>query len=110
MLPGTKFDRVGIIAATGMLKIFCLTLIIWLLLFTSGVAQKARIAELRSQGWVEIQRREEIKNYPGESPYENLTRVIHVIHFVFEKDSKTKICWISYDSQRDQIRESCNLR
>ena len=83
---------------------------IWLLPFTVGSAQKARIADLRSEGWTEIERREEIKNYPGDSPYENLTRVIQVIHFVFEKDGMRKICWISYDSQRDQIRESCKLR
>ena len=97
-------------ASTGMLKILCLTLIIWLLPFTVGSAQKTRIADLRSEGWTEIERREEIKNYPGERPYENLTRVVQVIHFVFKKDGMTKICWISYDSQRDQIRESCKLR
>ena len=83
---------------------------IWLLPFTVGSAQKAQISDLRSEGWTEIERREEIKNYPGDSPYENLTRVIQVIHFVFEKDGMRKICWISYDSQRDQIRESCKLR
>ena len=83
---------------------------IWLLPFTVGSAQKARIADLRSEGWTEIERREEIKNYPGDSPYENLTRVIQVIHFVFEKDGMRKICRISYDSQRDQIRENCKLR
>ena len=93
-----------------MLKIVFLTLMIWLLTFTVGSAQKARITDLRSEGWTEIERREEIKKYPGERPYENLTRVIQVIHFVFEKDGMTKICWISYDSQRDQIRESCKLR
>ena len=79
-------------ASTGMLKILCLTLIIWLLPFTVGSAQKTRIADLRSEGWTEIERREEIKNFPGERPYENLTRVIQVIHFVFE------------------IRENCKLR
>ena len=93
-----------------MLKIFCLTLIIWLLPFTVGSAQKTRIADLRSEGWTEIERREEIKIYPGDRPYENLTRVIQMIHFVFEKDGITKICWISYDSQRDQIHENCKLR
>ena len=100
----------GIRAAAGMLKIFCSTLLIWLLSFTVGSAQEARISDLRSEGWTEIERREQIKNYPGERPYENLTRVIQVTHFVFEKDGMTKICWISYDSQRDQIREDCKLR
>ena len=103
-------DMVGIRAAARPLKYFCLTLMIWLLPLTVGSAEKVRIADLRSEGWTEIERREEIKKYPGDSPYENLTRVIQVIHFVFEKDGMTKICWISYDSQRDQIRESCKLR
>ena len=75
-----------------MLKIFFLTLMIWLLPFTVGSAQKAQISDLRSEGWTEIERREKIKNYPGYNPYENLTRVIQVIHFVFEKDGMTKIC------------------
>ena len=103
-------DKGGIRAVAGTLKFVCLTLMICLLQFTVESAEKVRIADLRSDGWSEIERREEIKNYPGDTPYENLTRVIQVIHFVFEKDGMTKICWISYDSQRDQIRESCKLR
>ena len=103
-------DKVGIRAVAGRLKFFCLTLMICLLPFTVESAEKVRIADLRSNGWSEIERREEIKNYPGDSPYENLTRVIQVIHFVFEKGGIKKFCWISYDSQRDQIRESCKLR
>ena len=77
---------------------------IWLLPFTVGSAQKARIADLRSEGWTEIERREEIKNYPGERPYENLTRVIQVIYFVFKKDGMTKICWISYAKVASYVR------
>ena len=100
--------RTGI--ANSMLKTFSSTLIIWLLQFNIGSAQNIKIADLRSQGWTEIERREEIKNYPGDSPYENLTRVIQLTHFVFEKDKVKKFCWISYDSQRDQIREGCRLR
>ena len=103
-------DKVGIRAIAGMLKFSCLTLMICLLPFTVASSENLRIADLRSEGWTEIERREEIKKYPGDSPYENLTRVIQVIHFVFEKGGLTKVCWISYDSQRDQIRESCKLR
>ena len=72
-----------------------------------GVAGETSIAELRAMGWTEIEKRDEIKKLPGEAPYENLTRVIQVTHFVFEKDGARRACRISYDSQRDQIRESC---
>ena len=70
-------------------------------------AGELRIADLRTSGWSEIEKREEIKKLPGEAPYENLTRVIQFSYFVFEKGSERKTCWISYDSQRDAIREGC---
>ena len=70
-------------------------------------AEETRIADLRTSGWSEIEKREETKKLPGEAPYENLTRVIQFTYFVFAKDSERKACWISYDSQRDEIREGC---
>ena len=94
----------------GMLNTISLALMIFLLNFNGGSAGEALIAELRSQGWIEIDRHEEIKNFPGDIPYEKLTRVIQLIHYVFEKDGMKKICWISYDSQRDQMREGCELQ
>ncbi len=69
--------------------------------------EEIRIADLRSSGWTQIEKREEIKNLPGEAPYQILTRVVQVTHFVFKKGGERKACWISYDSQREQIREGC---
>ena len=90
------------------LKKFSLILVIWLLPLDVVTAQKYRITELRSQGWLEISRHSEVKNLPGDYPYENLTRVIQMVHFVFEKDGIRQSCSIIYDSQRDQIHEDCN--
>lgn len=73
----------------------------------TGLDDESRIADLRSLGWTVIEKREETKKLPGEKPYNNLLRIIQVTYFVFEKDGERKACWISYDSQRDQIREGC---
>ena len=80
---------------------------IFILTSTGTFAEQVKISDLRSQGWTEIARQEEIKKYPGERPYENLIRVVQIVHFVFEKDGKKKNCWISYDSQRDELNEHC---
>ena len=83
------------------------TLVILLVAAATSSAGELRIADLRTSGWSEIEKREEIKNLPGEAPYENLTRIIQFSYFVFEKGSERKTCWISYDSQRDEIHEGC---
>ena len=90
-----------------MLKCLGSVLFYLFVLTGTGVAGENLIAALRSLGWTEIEKREETKKLPGETPYENLARVIQVTHFVFQKDDERKACWISYDSQRDQIREGC---
>jgi hypothetical protein len=90
------------------LAIVCSTAFaIFILTSTGTFAEQVKISDLRSQGWTEIARQEEIKKYPGERPYEKLIRVVQIVHFVFEKDGKKKYCWISYDSQRDELNEHC---
>ena len=83
------------------------TLVILSVAATTSSARELRIADLRTSGWSEIEKREEIIKLPGEAPYENLIRVIQFSYFVFEKGSERKTCWISYDSQRDEIQEGC---
>ena len=82
-------------------------LCLFMVLGPSTLAEQFKISDLRSQGWNEIERREEIKKFPGERPYENLTRIIQLVHFIFEKGGVKKYCWISYDSQRDQVSDDC---
>mgnify|MGYP001292360269 CR=1 FL=1 len=90
---------------------FCGTVLVILFATVSlGYAGEIRISNLRSSGWTEIERREQTKEFPGEPPYRNLIRLIQTTHFVFEKDGKQMACWISYDSQRDQIREGCSIQ
>ena len=88
--------------------IICTAVLGILTLTSAGTfAQQVQILDLRSEGWTEIEKWEEIKKFPGERPYENLTRVIQFVHFVFKKDGIKKYCWMSYDSQRDQVNEEC---
>ena len=87
--------------------IYSATLSIFVFPGTDTFAEQVQISDLRSQGWSEIHRREEIKKFPGERPYENLPRIVQIVHFVFEKDGIKKYCWISYDSQRDRMDENC---
>ena len=73
-------------------------------------ATDALIPNLRMQGWELVDKFEEIQKFSGEGQYKNLVRVVHKSYFVFEKQGKRKICWISYDSQRDKISENCEKK
>ena len=74
---------------------------------SSALASESSINKLRKNQWREIKKVDEVKKLEGQGRYKNLTRVIHISHFVFEKAGKRKVCWISYDSQQDKIRENC---
>ena len=73
-----------------------------------GYAGEIRIANLRSSGWTEIEKREETTKLSGETPYRNLIRIIQTTYYIFHKEGKKIACWISYDSQRDKISEECS--
>jgi len=93
--------RMSVVNFLGLVLFFLFMLVV------PSLAEESLIVVLRSSGWTEVGKREEIKKLPGETPYANLARVIQMTHFIFEKDGERKACWISYDSQRDQIREGC---
>lgn len=90
------------------LKFLCSAVLAILSMSFSAVhAGNLSIVDLRSAGWIEVKKYEEEQKLIGVPPYEKLTRVIHFTHFVFEKAGERKVCWISYDSQRDQVQEGC---
>lgn len=65
------------------------------------------IADLQANGWKVIEKKEEKKELPGLPPYENLTRVVQIVHYKLEKGAALMICQATYDSQRDRYDESC---
>ena len=74
---------------------------------SNSLASENLIAKLRTSGWQQVEKIDKIQRLNGQGPYKNLTRIVQVSHFVFEKKGERKACWISYDSQRDQINEGC---
>ncbi|MBL94102.1 MAG: hypothetical protein CFH06_00092 [Alphaproteobacteria bacterium MarineAlpha3_Bin5] len=74
---------------------------------SNSLASENIIAKLRASGWQQVEKFEEVRRLNGQGQYKNLVRVIHVSHFVFVKNDQRKACWMSYDSQQDQIKEGC---
>ena len=62
---------------------------------------------LRRDGWVVVEKREQIERRPGLAPYESLIRVVLVTTYLMEKDGRRKRCTLAYDSQRDAFEEAC---
>jgi len=65
------------------------------------------IAGLQADGWRITEKREEKQTLPGIAPYENLTRVVQVVHYRLEKGNALMVCTATYDSQRDKYDETC---
>ena len=66
------------------------------------------MARMQADGWRVSDRREEKKELPGIEPYENLIRVIQVVHYRLEKAGQVMRCTAEYDSQRDKYTETCH--
>ncbi|MBT6096274.1 MAG: hypothetical protein HOH04_15420 [Rhodospirillaceae bacterium] len=65
------------------------------------------IANLQAQGWKVIHKSEEKKELPGVAPYQDLKRIVQVIHYRLEKGDGLMICEATYDSQRERYDETC---
>jgi hypothetical protein len=65
------------------------------------------MAKLQSAGWKVVEKREEKKELPGVAPYQNLVRLVQLVHFRLEKDGQVMRCTAEYDSQRDKYTEAC---
>jgi hypothetical protein len=65
------------------------------------------IANLQAAGWTVVSRTEEKKELPGIAPYQNLTRVVQVVHYRLTKGDEVMVCEATYDSQRDRYDETC---
>lgn len=65
------------------------------------------MAKLQATGWKVVEKREEKKELPGIAPYQNLVRVVQLVHFRLEKDDQVMRCIAEYDSQRDKYTEAC---
>jgi len=71
---------------------------------------EATSASLQEQGWRLIDKHERQEKHPGIAPYENLTRILQITTLVLEKDGKRQTCRMIYDSQRDNISETCTAK
>ncbi len=65
------------------------------------------IARFQSAGWRIVEKREETKQLPGLPPYENLTRVVQVVHYRLEQGDGVMRCTAEHDTQRDHYTETC---
>ncbi|MEK9754624.1 MAG: hypothetical protein VW338_15625 [Rhodospirillaceae bacterium] len=60
------------------------------------------MAKLQAAGWTVVDKREEKQERPGVAPYQNLVRIVQLVHFRLEKDGQVMRCTAEYDSQRDK--------
>ena len=93
---------------------FCIQLVSLLCVFGAAIlsgppsaAGEATVAELREQGWRVVEKTSHQEKHPGIAPYENLTRVLQVSTFVLAFNGKRQTCRMVYDSQRDNLSETC---
>jgi len=70
-------------------------------------AGEATAASLQDQGWQVVKKRDRQEKRPGIAPYHDLTRVLQITTLTLAKDGKHQICEMVYDSQRDNISETC---
>ena len=66
------------------------------------------IAALQASGWKIVDKSEEKQHLPGLPPYENLKRVVQVVHYTLKKEDASMICTARYDSQRELYEETCH--
>ena len=92
--------------------IFCLLIFNWTELnfvYANKYVEIRNVLELKRQGWEVLEKQSEVESRPGQKPYQNLKREIHIVKYRLRKGKEFVFCLVEYDSQLDTIREACDV-
>ena len=73
----------------------------------SSLGQSGGVYALTQAGWQIVRQVEKQEIRSGVSPYAGLARVVAITEYYLEKEGRTVVCRLSYDSQQDTQEERC---
>lgn len=72
-----------------------------------AIAGDITIMDLRRDGWVVIDQRDEVTKLDPLAHYDQTRHARLTSYFLLEKEGTRMQCWLSYDNHLDKIEQDC---